>query len=182
MPPKYHLDTSVCNDCRKLYQSRLNRSILQEVEFLLNIPLKYQYLDKRLFIISYARGTIRHRDTEKRQQSKRSKIVTETLTFYITYKPESKNPVIAYKQFSNDDSLPTGPEYQSNRQYAYSKATSASRRGKQLICSICSEDSTRWVLEKVNNYLISQESQMCLTLGVDQSFKQEEWITKENVK
>lgn len=55
-------------------------------------------------------------------------------------------------------------------------------RGKQLICSICSEDSTRWVLEKVNNYLISQESQMGLTLGVDQSFKQEEWITKEKVK
>ncbi|KZS06525.1 Uncharacterized protein APZ42_029998, partial [Daphnia magna] len=35
----------------------------------------------------------------------------------------------------------------------------------------CSEESTNWILDKENSYLISQESEMCLTVGVDETLK-----------
>ncbi|KAK4045744.1 hypothetical protein OUZ56_033645 [Daphnia magna] len=42
-----------------------------------------------------------------------------------------------------------------------------------VFAAACSEESTRWILEKENSYLISQESEMCLTEGVDETLKLE---------
>ncbi|KAI9551348.1 hypothetical protein GHT06_005864 [Daphnia sinensis] len=51
-----NLITSVCEEYRDLYKSRPQRSLLQEVQFLFNTPIKDEQLGIRLYSISYAWG------------------------------------------------------------------------------------------------------------------------------
>lgn len=93
MPTEYNLDNSAFNNYNELYQSGQKRSILQEVQFLLNSPFEHEYLRNRLYSISYAWGTVKlgHKKTVAIEEE--GKKVSKNATVYITNKPERSNHV-----------------------------------------------------------------------------------------
>ncbi|KAK4045615.1 hypothetical protein OUZ56_033302 [Daphnia magna] len=155
-----------CVKTRELYKSRPQRSLLQEVHFLFDTQVEDEQLGIRLYSISYAWGTLRlaHR---------RPKIIKEDGKI----KSGSRNPLTTYSQLSTDDPLPSGSKFEcivdqtirvQNTHICITETTH-----DYVFAAACSEESTRWILEKENSYLISQESLMCLTVGVDETLKLE---------
>ncbi|KZS00082.1 Uncharacterized protein APZ42_003763 [Daphnia magna] len=106
------------------------------------------------------------------------KIVQKDATIYIIYESGSRNPLKTYSQLSKDDPLPPGSKFEyivdqtirvQNTHICIMETTN-----DYMFAAACSEESTRWILEKLNSYLISQESEMCLTVGVDETLKLEQ--------
>ncbi|KAK4006857.1 hypothetical protein OUZ56_012013 [Daphnia magna] len=175
-----NLDTSVCNDYRELYKSRTRRWTLQDVQSLFNSPLEDEQLGTRLYSISYAWGTIRlaHRKTAVIEEGK---LVQKNLTIYIAYEPGSRNSIVTHNQLSKDDPLPSRSEFEyivdQTIRIQNSNICITETEGDHIFTATCSEESTRWILEKENSYLISQESQM-----IDRSLKLEQCAAEENMK
>ncbi|KAK4037604.1 hypothetical protein OUZ56_029635 [Daphnia magna] len=157
-----NLATPVCEDNRELYKSRPQRSLLQEVHFLFDPQVEDEKLGIRLYSISYAWGTLRLAHRRPKIIKEDGKIVQKDATIYITYESGSRNPLTTYSQLSKDDPLPSGSKFE----YIVDQTI-------RVFAAACSEESTRWILEKENSYLISQESEMCLTVGVDETLKLE---------
>ncbi|KAK4037730.1 hypothetical protein OUZ56_029759 [Daphnia magna] len=169
--------TPVCKDYRELYKSRPQRSLLQEVHFLFDTQVEDEQLGIRLYSISYAWGTLRLAHRKPKIIKEDGKIVQKDATIYITYESGSRNPLITYSQLSKDDPLPPRSKFEyivdqtirvQNTHICITETTH-----DYVFAAACSEESTRWILEKENSYLISQESEMCLTVGVDETLKLE---------
>ncbi|XP_045027913.1 LOW QUALITY PROTEIN: uncharacterized protein LOC116932457 [Daphnia magna] len=172
-----NLATPVCEDYRELYKSRPQRSLLQEVHFLFDTQVEDEQLGIRLYSISYAWGTLRLAHRRPKIIKEDGKIVQKDATIYITYESGSRNPLTTYSQLSKDDPLPSGSKFEyivdqtirvQNTHICITETTH-----DYVFAAACSEESTRWILEKENSYLISQESEMCLTVGVDETLKLE---------
>ncbi|KAK4015065.1 hypothetical protein OUZ56_030055 [Daphnia magna] len=172
-----NLATPVCEDYRELYKSRPQRSLLQEVHFLFDTQVEDEQLGIRLYSISYAWGTLRLAHRRPKIIKEDGKIVQKDTTIYITYESGSRNPLTTYSQLSKDDPLPSGSKFEyivdqtirvQNTHICITETTH-----DYVFAAACSEESTRWILEKENSYLISQESEMCLTVGVDETLKLE---------
>ncbi|KAK4017564.1 hypothetical protein OUZ56_033070 [Daphnia magna] len=172
-----NLATPVCEDYRELYKSRPQRSLLQEVHFLFDTQVEDEQLGIRLYSISYAWGTLRLAHRRPKIIKEDGKIVQKDITIYITYESGSRNPLTTYGQLSKDDPLPSGSKFEyivdqtirvQNTHICITETTH-----DYVFAAACSEESTRWILEKENSYLISQESEMCLTVGVDETLKLE---------
>ncbi|KZS19919.1 Uncharacterized protein APZ42_013526 [Daphnia magna] len=162
-----NLATPICEDYRELYKSRPQRSLLQKVHFLFDTQVEDEQLGIRLHSISYAWGTIRLAHRRPKIIKEDGKILQKDATIYITYEPGSRNPLITYSQLSKDDPLPPGSKFEyivdqtirvRNTHICITETTN-----DYVFAAACSEESTRWILEKENSYLISQESEMCLT-------------------
>ncbi|KAK4006781.1 hypothetical protein OUZ56_011939 [Daphnia magna] len=114
------------------------------------------------------------------------KLVQKKLTIYIAYEPGSSNSIIAHNQLSNEDPLPSRSEFEyivdQTIRIQNSNICITETEGDRIFAATCSEESTRWILEKENSYLNSLESQMCITLGIDQSFKLEQCAAEQNMK
>ncbi|KAK4007240.1 hypothetical protein OUZ56_012400 [Daphnia magna] len=169
--------TPVCEDYRELYKSRPQRSLLQEVHFLFDTQVEDEQLGIRLYSISYAWGTLRLAHRRPKIIKEDGKIVQKDATIYITYESGSRNPLITYSQLSKDDPLPPGSKFEyivdqtirvQNTHICITETTH-----DYVFAAACSEESTRWILEKENSSQISQESEMCLTVGVDETLKLE---------
>ncbi|KAK4031113.1 hypothetical protein OUZ56_024639 [Daphnia magna] len=172
-----NLATPVCEDYRELYKSRPQRSLLQEVHFLFDTQVEDEKLGIRLYSISYAWGTLRLAHRRPKIIKEDGKIVQKDATIYITYESGSRNPLTTYSQLSKDDPLPSGSKFEyivdqtirvQNTHICITETTH-----DYVFAAACSEESTRWILEKENSYLISQESEMCLTVEVDETIKLE---------
>ncbi|KAK4028686.1 hypothetical protein OUZ56_021690 [Daphnia magna] len=173
-----NLATPVCEHYRELYKSRPQRSLLQEVYFLFDTQVEDEQLGIRLYSISYAWGTIRLAHRRPKMIKEDGKIVQKDATIYIIYESGSRNPLKTYSQLSKDDPLPPGSKFEyivdqtirvQNNHIRIMETTN-----DYMFAAACSEESTRWILEKLNSYLISQESEMCLTVGVDETLKLEQ--------
>ncbi|KAK4015088.1 hypothetical protein OUZ56_030078 [Daphnia magna] len=198
-----NLATPVCEDFRELYKSKPLRSLLQEVHFLFDTQIEDEQLGIRLYSISYAWGTLRLAHRRPKIIKKDGKIVQKDATIYITYESESRNPLITYSQLSKDDPLPPGSKFEyivdqtirvqnthiwietlppgSKFEYIVDQTIRVQNThicitettNDYVFAAACSEKSTRWILENENSSLISQESEMCLTVGVDETLKLE---------
>ncbi|KAK4006533.1 hypothetical protein OUZ56_011687 [Daphnia magna] len=161
----------------ELYKSRPQRSLLQGVHFLFDTQVEDDQLGIRLDSISYAWGTLRLAHRRPKIIKEDGKIVQKDATIYITCESGSRNPLITYSQLSKDDPLPPGSKFEyivdqtirvQNTHICITETTN-----DYVFAAACSEESTRWILENENSYLISQESEMCLTVGVDETLKLE---------
>ncbi|KAI9551204.1 hypothetical protein GHT06_003603 [Daphnia sinensis] len=166
-----NLITSVCEEYRDLHESRSQRSLLQEVQFLFNTPITDEQLGIRLYSISYAWETIRLVHKKEKVICEEGKISQKNATLYISYQPGSSNSLTTYPQLSADEVLPSGTEFEyivdhtiriQNSNICITETTN-----NHVFAATCSEDSTKWILEKDNFYIISQESEMCLTLTIN---------------
>ncbi|KZS06172.1 Uncharacterized protein APZ42_030454 [Daphnia magna] len=173
-----NLATPVCEDYRELYKSRPQRSLLQEVHFLFDTQVEDEQLGIHLYSISYAWGTLRLAHRRPKIIKGDGKIVQKDATIYITYESRSRNPLITYSQLSKDDPPPPGSKFEyifdqtirvQNTHICITETTN-----DYVYAAACSEESTRWILEKGNSYLISQESGMCFTIGVEETLKLEQ--------
>ncbi|KZS10100.1 Uncharacterized protein APZ42_025514 [Daphnia magna] len=169
---------NVCKDYRELCKSRSQSSLLREVHFLFNTQIEDEQLGIRLYSISYAWGTIRLVHKKPKIINEDGKIVQNDTTIYITYESGSRNPLITYSQLSKDDPLPPGSKFEyivdqtlrvQNTNICITETTKY-----YVFAATCSEESTRWILEKENSYLISQESEMCLSEGIDETLTLEQ--------
>ncbi|KAK4007198.1 hypothetical protein OUZ56_012358 [Daphnia magna] len=181
-----NLATPVCEDYRELYKSRPQRSLLQEVHFLFDIQVEDEQLGIRFYSISYAWGTLRLALRRPKIIKEDRKIVQKNATIYFTYESGSRNPLITYSQLSKDDPLPPGSKFEyivdqtirvQNTHICITETTN-----DYVFAAACSEESTRWILEKENSYLISQESEMCLTVGVDETLKLEQCALEGDIR
>ncbi|KAI9551259.1 hypothetical protein GHT06_002332 [Daphnia sinensis] len=155
-----NLITSVCEEYRDLYKSRQQRSLLQEVQFLFNTPIKDEQLGIRLYSISYAWGTIRLVHKKAKIIYEEGKILQQNATLYISYQPGNSNSLTTYPQLAADEVLPSGTEFEyivdhtiriQNSNICITETTN-----NHVFAATCSEDSTKWILEKDNFYIISQ--------------------------
>ncbi|KAI9555943.1 hypothetical protein GHT06_018484 [Daphnia sinensis] len=174
---------TVCEEYIDLHKSRPQRSPLQEVQFLFNTPIKDEQLGIRLYSISYAWGTIRLVHKKAKVIYEEGKISQKNATLYISYQPGSSNSLTTYSQSSADEVLPSGTEFEyivdhtiriQNSNICITETTN-----NHVFAATCSEDSTKWILEKDNFYIISQESEMCLTLVSDEILKLEQCSMEE---
>ncbi|KZS02335.1 Uncharacterized protein APZ42_000668, partial [Daphnia magna] len=158
-----NLATPVREDYRELYKSR------PQVED--------EQLGIRLYSISYAWGTLRLAHRRPKIIKEDGKIVQKDATIYITYESGSRNPLITYSQLSKDDPLPPGSKFEyivdQTIRVQNTHICTTETTHDYVFSAACSEESTRWILEKENSYLISQESEMCLTVGLDETLKLE---------
>ncbi|KAI9557148.1 hypothetical protein GHT06_016955 [Daphnia sinensis] len=175
-----NLITSVYEEYRDLHKSRPQRSLLQEVKFLFNTPIKDEQLGIRLYSISYAWGTIRLVHKKAKVIYEEGKISQQNATLY---QPGNSNSLTTYPQLSADEVLPSGTEFEytvddtitiQNSNICITETTN-----NHVFAATCSEDSTKWILEKDNFYIISQESEMCLTLVSDEILKLEQCSMEE---
>ncbi|KAK4017537.1 hypothetical protein OUZ56_032949 [Daphnia magna] len=181
-----NLATPVCEDYRELYKSRPQRSLLQEVHFLFDTQVENEKLGIRLYSISYAWETLRLAHRRPKIIKEDGKIVQKDATIYITYESGSRNPLTTYSQLSKDDPLPSGSKFEyivdqtiriQNTHICITETTH-----DYIFAAACSEESTRWILEKENSYQISQESEMCLTVGVDETLKLEKCALERDTR
>ncbi|KAK4045309.1 hypothetical protein OUZ56_032847 [Daphnia magna] len=154
-----NLAIPVCKDYRELYKSRPQRSLLQEIHYLFDTQVEDEQLGIRLYSISYAWGTLRLAHRRPKIIKENGKIVQKDATIYITYESGSRNPLITYSQLSKDDPLPPGSKFE----YIVDQTIRVQNT------HICIMETTK----DYNSYLISQESEMCLTVGVDETLKLE---------
>ncbi|KZS04150.1 Uncharacterized protein APZ42_032987 [Daphnia magna] len=167
-----------CEDYREPYKSRSQSSLLQKIHILFNAQIGDKQLETCLCSISYAWGTIRLAHRRPKIINEDGKIVQKDATIYITYESGSRNPLITYSQVSKDYPLPPGSKFEyivdqiirvQNPNICITETTN-----DYVFAATCSEESTRWILEKENNYQISQESEMFLTVGMDENLKLEQ--------
>ncbi|KAK4007029.1 hypothetical protein OUZ56_012184 [Daphnia magna] len=170
----------------ELYKSNPQRSLLQEVHFLFDTQVEDEQLGIRLYSISYAWGTLRLAHRRPKIIKEDGKIVQKDATIYITYESGRRNPLITYSQISKDDPLPPVSKFEyivdqtirvQNTHICITKTTN-----DYVFAAACSEESTRWILEKENSYLISKESEMCLTVGVDETLKLEKFALEGDTR
>ncbi|KAI9550707.1 hypothetical protein GHT06_006210 [Daphnia sinensis] len=168
---------------KDLHKSRPQRSLLQEVQFLFNTPIEDEQLGIRLYSISYAWGTIQLVHKKEKVIYEEGKISQKNATLYISYQPGSSNSLTTYSQLSASEVLPSGMEFEyivdhtiriQNSNICITETTN-----NHVFAATCSEDSTKWILEKDNFYIISQESEMCLTLVSDEILKLEQCSMEE---
>ncbi|KAI9552229.1 hypothetical protein GHT06_022584 [Daphnia sinensis] len=99
------------------------------------------------------------------------KISQKNATLYISY------------QSGRNEALPSGTEFECIVDHAIriqnSNICITETTNNHVFAATYSEDSTKWILEKDNFYIISQESEMCLTLVNDEILKLEQCSMEE---